>query len=68
MTRMMKVARQALVVALTYCPLLLQADPITYIDSLKPGVPVTGIQIQPNDNSNNPIGAWKGGSWQWMPC
>jgi len=34
---MMKVARQALVVALTYCPLLLQADPITYIDSLKPG-------------------------------
>jgi len=67
-TRMMKVARQALVVALAYCPLSLQADPIMCIDSLKPSVPVTGIQTLPNNNPNSPIGAWKGGSWRWMPC
>jgi|SoiMetStandDraft_2_1073263.scaffolds.fasta_scaffold80277_1 hypothetical protein len=56
-TRMMKVALLALVVASAYCPLSSQADPITYIDSLQPGVRVTGIQMQPNDNPNNLSGA-----------
>jgi|SoiMethySBSTD1v2_1073268.scaffolds.fasta_scaffold4229760_1 hypothetical protein len=57
MTRMMKVALLALVVALVYCPPSLQADPIVYIDTLQPGVPVTGIQTQPAGNPDNPIGA-----------
>jgi hypothetical protein len=57
MTRMMKVALLALVVALAYCPPSLQADPITYIDTLQPGVPVTGTQTQPAGNQSNPIGA-----------
>jgi PEP-CTERM motif len=57
MTRMMKVALLALVVALAYCPPSLQAAPITYIDTLQPGVPVTGTQTQPAGNQSNPIGA-----------
>ena len=46
--RMMKVALLALVVALAYCPPSLQANPIVYLDTLQSGVPVTGIQTQPN--------------------
>ncbi len=55
--RMMKVALLALVVALAYCPPSLQANPIVYIDTLQSGVPVTGIQTQPNGEFLNPIGA-----------
>jgi len=56
-TRMMKVVLLALVVALAYCPLSSQEDPITYIDSLQPIGRVTVIQSQPNDNPNNLTGA-----------